>query len=28
VYRTCVSERWVWDPYIREDVLIRSRYRC
>ena len=28
VYRTCVNERWVWDPYIREDVLIRSRYRC
>jgi len=28
VYRTCESSRWVWDPYIRERVLIRSRYAC
>jgi len=28
VYRTCVSERWVWDPYLGEDVLVRNRYRC
>lgn len=28
VYRTCESERWVWDPYIQERVLVRSRYRC
>lgn len=27
-YRTCESSRWVWDPYIRERVLIRSRYAC
>lgn len=28
VYRTCESERWVWDPYIQDRVLVRSRYRC
>lgn len=28
VYRTCESERWVWDPYIEDRVLVRSRYRC
>jgi len=28
VYRTCESSRWVWDPYIRERVLIRSHYAC
>ena len=27
-YRTCESERWVWDPYIQDRVLVRSRYRC
>jgi hypothetical protein len=27
-YRTCESSRWVWDPYIHERVLIRSRYAC
>ena len=27
-YRTCESSRWVWDPYIRERVLVRSRYAC
>ena len=27
-YRTCESSRWVWDPYIRERVLIRSHYAC
>jgi len=27
-YRTCVSSRWVWDPYRREDVLVRSSYAC
>lgn len=27
-YRTCESSRWVWDPYIEEQVLIRSRYAC
>jgi hypothetical protein len=27
-YRTCESSRWVWDPYIRERVLVRSTYRC
>ena len=28
VYRTCESERWVWDPYIQDRVLVRNRYRC
>ncbi len=28
VERTCESSRWVWDPYIRERVLVRSRYAC
>ncbi len=28
VARTCESQRWVWDPYIRERVLIRSTYAC
>jgi hypothetical protein len=28
VQRTCESERWVWDPYIQDRVLVRSRYRC
>jgi hypothetical protein len=28
VYRTCESARWVWDPYIQDQVLVRSRYRC
>jgi len=27
-YGVCSSERWVWDPYIRERVLIRHRYPC
>jgi hypothetical protein len=27
-YGVCESERWVWDPYIRERVLIRHKYRC
>jgi hypothetical protein len=27
-YSTCESSRWVWDPYIRERVLIRSHYAC
>jgi hypothetical protein len=27
-YRTCESSRWVWDPYIHDRVLIRSRYAC
>jgi hypothetical protein len=27
-YRTCESARWVWDPYIQDRVLVRSRYRC
>jgi hypothetical protein len=26
--RTCETSRWVWDPYIRERVLIRSHYAC
>jgi hypothetical protein len=27
-YRTCVSTRWVWDPYIQQEVRVRSTYRC
>jgi hypothetical protein len=27
-YGVCSSERWVWDPYIHERVLIRHRYAC
>ena len=28
VQRTCESQRWVWDPYIQQRVLVRSAYRC
>jgi hypothetical protein len=27
-YRVCEDSRWVWDPYIRRNVLIRSEYAC
>ena len=27
-YRVCEASRWIWDPYIGERVLIRSRYAC
>lgn len=27
-YATCVSRRWVWDPYIGRRVLVTSRYVC
>jgi hypothetical protein len=26
--RTCISDRWVWDPYIGRNVLIRRSYAC
>jgi len=28
VYRTCVSTRWVWDPYIGRRVPVRQSYAC
>lgn len=27
-YRVCSSSRWVWDPYLRRDVLVRDSYAC
>ena len=27
-YQTCVTTRWVWDPYIGRRVPIRERYAC
>ena len=27
-YRVCEASRWVWDPYIGERVLVRTRYAC
>lgn len=27
-YRVCEASRWIWDPYIGQRVLIRSRYAC
>jgi hypothetical protein len=27
-YRTCVTTRWVWDPYIGRRVPVESRYAC
>jgi hypothetical protein len=27
-YRTCVSTRWVWDPYIGRRVPVRESYAC
>lgn len=27
-YSTCETERWGYDPYTGERVLVRSRYRC
>lgn len=27
-YRTCVTTRWVWDPYIGRQVPVESRYAC
>ncbi len=27
-YAVCESSRWVWDPYLRRNVLIRERYAC
>lgn len=27
-YRVCEGSRWVWDPYIRRNVLVRSQYAC
>jgi hypothetical protein len=27
-YRVCESSRWVWDPYIHRNVMVRSTYRC
>ncbi len=27
-YRTCETERWVWDPYIGRYVPVRTRYAC
>jgi hypothetical protein len=27
-YRVCESERWVWDPYWRRNVPVRTRYAC
>jgi hypothetical protein len=27
-YRTCVTTRWVWDPYIGRRVPMRESYAC
>ena len=27
-YAVCQGSRWVWDPYIRRNVLVRERYAC
>jgi hypothetical protein len=27
-YRTCVTTRWVWDPYIGRRVPVRESYAC
>ena len=27
-YQTCVTTRWVWDPYIGRRVPVESRYAC
>ena len=27
-YRTCVTTRWVWDPYIGRRVPVRQPYAC
>jgi opacity protein-like surface antigen len=27
-YRTCVTTRWVWDPYIGRRVPVRQSYAC
>ena len=27
-YQTCVTTRWVWDPYIGRRVAVQSRYAC
>ena len=27
-YRVCEASRWVWDPYIGQRVIVRSRYAC
>jgi hypothetical protein len=27
-YRTCVTTRWVWDPYIGRRVPVREAYAC
>jgi hypothetical protein len=27
-YQTCVTTRWVWDPYIGRRVPVRERYAC
>ncbi|MDB5447873.1 MAG: hypothetical protein JWQ97_3190 [Phenylobacterium sp.] len=27
-YDTCVSRRWVYDPYIGREVLVRQTYAC
>lgn len=26
--RVCITERWVWDPYIGRRVPVRERYYC
>jgi hypothetical protein len=27
-YRTCVTTRWVWDPYVGRRVPVREPYAC
>jgi len=27
-YRTCESQRWVWDSYLRRNVLVTIPYAC
>jgi hypothetical protein len=27
-YRTCVTTRWVWDPYVGHRVPVRQPYAC
>lgn len=27
-YRVCDATHWVWDPYIRRNVLMHSTYAC
>ena len=27
-YQTCVTTRWIWDPYIGRRVAVQSRYAC